>query len=155
MSSTPTTRAPTSRTSWSGFEERWQSKARCGCVRFALQRCVNKHAEAEDEAAEAWRVAPGHYERESPPSCHGERLSSCYVTVRDSTRLAVGVPPPGRDAEEERAYPAVLLFTPYYRRFALRDGHGGRAKQPNLRPATKLLPLRGRSCRRRVRSEAL
>ncbi len=75
-----------------------------------------------DEGAEAWRVPPRRYLREHPPDCEGERLSSRYVSVRDGTRLAVDVHLPGTAPEPGR-YPTVVLFTPYYRRFALRSGH--------------------------------
>ncbi len=75
-----------------------------------------------DEGAEAWRVPPLQYLREHPPAYAGARLSSCYVVVRDGTRLSVDVHLPGTEPED-RAYPTVVLFTPYYRRFALRPGH--------------------------------
>ena len=85
-----------------------------------------------DEGAEAWRVPPQQYLRQHPPAYEGERLSSCYVTVRDGTRLAVDVHLPG-SAPEDRAYPTIVLFTPYYRRFALRPGHrAGVEACPNL-----------------------
>ncbi len=74
------------------------------------------------EGAEAWRVPPLQYLREHPPAYKGARLASAYVAVRDGTRLAVDVHLPGAEPED-RAYPTVVLFTPYYRRFALRPDH--------------------------------
>ncbi len=76
----------------------------------------------QDEGAEAWRVPPMQYLREHPPAYQGSRLSSRYVAVRDGTRLAVDVHLPGTEPDG-RAYPTVVLFTPYYRRFALAPGH--------------------------------
>jgi len=75
-----------------------------------------------DEGAEAWRVPPLQYLREHPPAYKGARLTSVYVAAHDGTRLAVDVHLPGTEPED-RAYPTVVLFTPYYRRFALRPGH--------------------------------
>ncbi len=91
----------------------------------------------EDEGAEAWRVPPRRYLREHPPAHEGERLSSRYVSVRDGTRLAVDVHLPGAHlpeiASEPGRYPTVVLFTPYYRRFALRSGHqAGIEACPNI-----------------------
>ena len=48
------------------------------------------------------------------------RRESLYVPVRDGTRLAVDVDRP----DGVGRVPAVLVFTPYYRRFALVDGSG-------------------------------
>lgn len=85
-----------------------------------------------DEGAEAWRTAPRRYLREHAPAYEGERLHSCYVAVRDGTRLAVDVHLPGT-VEEDRPYPAIVFFTPYYRRFALREGHrAGVEACPNI-----------------------
>lgn len=70
----------------------------------------------------AWRVAPDEYLERRMPQHQGERLSSRYVTVRDGTRLAVDVHLPGT-GDAPGPFPAVLVLTPYYRRFALREGH--------------------------------
>ncbi len=91
-----------------------------------------------DEGAEAWRVPPRRYLRAHPPGYQGERLSSRYVSARDGTRLAVDVHLPGDvhppgTAPEPGPYPTVVLFTPYYRRFALRSGHeAGVEACPNI-----------------------
>ena len=91
-----------------------------------------------DEGAEAWRVPPRRYLREHPPGHQGERLSSRYVSVRDGTRLAVDVHLPGtarlpETEPEPGPYPTVVLFTPYYRRFALKSGHqAGIEACPNI-----------------------
>lgn len=46
---------------------------------------------------------------------------SCYVTMRDDCRIAVDVYVPNGDTETG-SYPALLFFTPYYRRFRLKEG---------------------------------
>ncbi|WP_138466561.1 CocE/NonD family hydrolase [Poseidonocella sp. HB161398] len=46
---------------------------------------------------------------------------SCYVTMRDGCRIAVDAWLPEGAAEGAR-FPALLLFTPYFRRFKLRPG---------------------------------
>jgi uncharacterized protein len=70
---------------------------------------------------DAWHVTPDRYLEAHPPRFGGASdRSSCYVTVRDGTRLAVDVYLPA-DRGQERL-PAILVFTPYYRRFALIEG---------------------------------
>ncbi len=69
----------------------------------------------------AWQATPDRYLEQHPPRFGGgvER-SSCYVTVRDGTRLAVDVYLPAGRGDER--LPAILVFTPYYRRFAVVEG---------------------------------
>ncbi|MDX1431278.1 MAG: CocE/NonD family hydrolase [Gammaproteobacteria bacterium] len=74
-------------------------------------------------ASDAWLVTPHRYlERNAPRYRRGFRRTSRYVTVRDGTRLAVDVHLP-LGAGDDETFPALLLLTPYYRRFALRPGH--------------------------------
>ncbi|MEE2737431.1 MAG: CocE/NonD family hydrolase [Planctomycetota bacterium] len=47
---------------------------------------------------------------------------SQYVSVLDGTKLALDVHLPGK-TESDQTFPVILVFTPYYRRFALCDGH--------------------------------
>lgn len=47
--------------------------------------------------------------------------NSCYVTMRDGCRIAVDVYLPQTTDARER-FPTLLLFTPYFRRFALKPG---------------------------------
>ena len=62
------------------------------------------------------------YEANRPiPYALPERPSSCYVTMRDGCRIAVDVYLPQSDENSER-FPTLLLFTPYFRRFALKPG---------------------------------
>ena len=66
----------------------------------------------------AWSVPPGEWMR-GRARFEGEvTRSSLYVPARDGTRLAVDFYRP----ETGGPVPAVLLFTPYYRRFALGAG---------------------------------
>ncbi len=68
-----------------------------------------------------WKTSPLDYLSGRPPEYDGERIVSQYVAVRDGTRLAVDVHLPGTE-ETGESFPAILVLTPYYRRFALRDG---------------------------------
>ncbi|MDP6707846.1 MAG: CocE/NonD family hydrolase, partial [Alphaproteobacteria bacterium] len=70
----------------------------------------------------AWLVPPDRYLDQNPPRFDGWQRSSCYVTVRDGTRVAVDVHLPAA-REEGLRFPAIVLFTPYYRRFALKEGY--------------------------------
>jgi putative CocE/NonD family hydrolase len=69
-----------------------------------------------DRASAAWRVTPSAYLDTRPPQGRAPPPASVYVAMPDGCRLAVDIyrPPdaPGR-------VPAILIFTPYYRRFAL------------------------------------
>ena len=77
----------------------------------------------------AWILPPGEYiaGRETSDGCPPQRYS-CYVAVRDGTRLAVDVYIP---AGASSPVPAILLLTPYYRRFAL---------APDAAPSTEAVP---------------
>jgi len=70
---------------------------------------------------QGWRVAPLEYLDRRPAEFEGERIISQYVTVRDGTKLAVDVHLPGTEPGDA-AFPAIMVLTPYYRRFALRPG---------------------------------
>ncbi|MDA0998157.1 MAG: CocE/NonD family hydrolase [Proteobacteria bacterium] len=69
-----------------------------------------------------WIVAPAAYAKSRMPTYTGERLLSQYVAVRDGVRLAVDVHLPG-ETDAGGRFPAICVFTPYYRRFQLRKGH--------------------------------
>jgi putative CocE/NonD family hydrolase len=71
--------------------------------------------------AETWKIPPLSYLDRRPALHDNERIVSQYVTVRDGTRLAVDVHLPG-ETDTGEAYPAIMILTPYYRRFALRAG---------------------------------
>jgi len=73
-----------------------------------------------DQGSGAWRVAPSdylaarerHYAVPAAPT-------SVYVTMRDGCRLAVDayVPQPVAARAPGERFPAIIVFTPYYRRF--------------------------------------
>jgi putative CocE/NonD family hydrolase len=71
----------------------------------------------------SWQVTPQDYAARRPAE-HGvsRQPAACYVTMRDGVRLAVDVYlPQGRDgAAIVGRLPTIAIFTPYYRRFALR-----------------------------------
>ena len=73
------------------------------------------------KGSDTWQVPPLAYLDRRPAEFDGERILSQYVTVRDGTRLAVDVHLPGNE-KTDTAFPAILILTPYYRRFALRAG---------------------------------
>lgn len=72
----------------------------------------------------AWNLPPDGYLALRPADqAVPAKPASCYVTMRDGCRLAVDVYLPNGDAEAG-PYPALLFFTPYYRRFRLVEGSG-------------------------------
>ena len=77
-----------------------------------------------DRAADsdAWQVSPERYVERCPPR-FGPSFdrTSCYVAVRDGTRIALDVYLPDGRGQDLRL-PAIVVFTPYYRRFALTEG---------------------------------
>ncbi len=86
---------------------------------------------SEQGTSNGWVTTPLDYRAAREKPYKGERLFSRYVEVRDGTRLAVDVRLPGT-APEKKAYPVVASFTPYYRRFKLRQGHrSGVEASPN------------------------
>ena len=77
---------------------------------------------SEQNTDAPWQVNPNTYLADRGTSIEGARLLSQYVGMRDGIRLAVDIHLPGPEQTAER-FPAICIFTPYYRRFALRDGH--------------------------------
>lgn len=73
------------------------------------------------KGSEAWIVDPQTY-LENRPATFGAGAApvSRYLTMRDGVRLAVDVHLP-QGARPEAGFPAILIFTPYYRRFLLAD----------------------------------
>jgi uncharacterized protein len=69
-----------------------------------------------DRDSTAWRVTPSTYLGTRPGRGIVPRPQSIYVTMRDGCRLAVDVYLP---ADTPARVPAILILTPYYRRFAL------------------------------------
>ncbi len=76
-----------------------------------------------DVQSNAWLVAPSDYERSRPVSYGMQRRpESLYITMRDGCRLAADIYLPQGDGVPAKGVPTILILTPYYRRFALRDG---------------------------------
>jgi len=62
------------------------------------------------EKSTAWAVTPDQYLKDHPPVfTDGYRLSSCYVTMRDGTRLAVDIHLP-KSSEEGESFPVSIVF---------------------------------------------
>jgi putative CocE/NonD family hydrolase len=77
---------------------------------------------AESESS-AWRKPPSHYLEERPELYRlPDRPSSFYVAMRDGCRLAVDIYLPIGVGLPSGGVPTILILTPYYRRFALREG---------------------------------
>lgn len=88
--------------------------------------------------AAAWTRSPADWIRDRDVDERPPVRSSCYVTVRDGTRLAVDVWLPAAGG----VVPTIVALTPYYRRFAL----GARAVAdpcPGLGPYRDLFPRHG------------
>jgi len=68
----------------------------------------------------AWKVAPEAYLERRPSQYAVRAPSSEYITMRDGCRLAADVYLP-QASSEKACYPAILVFTPYYRRFRCTD----------------------------------
>ncbi|MCB8836110.1 CocE/NonD family hydrolase [Aurantimonas sp. VKM B-3413] len=76
-----------------------------------------------DAGTTAWRVPPSRYLADRPvPYARPARPRSLYLTMRDGCRLAADIYLPQPAGREEQVYPTILILTPYYRRFALREG---------------------------------
>ncbi len=78
----------------------------------------------------AWRVSPAEYLAKRPAQFLLAQPLSQYVVMRDGCRLAVDayLPQPieaGPKTGPAQTFPAIVLFTPYYRRFRLRPGGSG------------------------------
>ena len=72
-----------------------------------------------------WLVPPQDYAARRPVEHAVSRQpASCYVTMRDGVRLALDVYRPlGRDGQPTVGkWPTIAIFTPYFRRFALKAG---------------------------------
>jgi hypothetical protein len=72
-----------------------------------------------DRGSTAWRVQPSAYLATRPGEDSAVAPSSVYVTMRDGVRLAADVYLPPNAGDK---VPAILILTPYYRRFALPPG---------------------------------
>ena len=78
----------------------------------------------------AWRVSPQQYAAQRPAEFAVPEPSSRYLPMRDGCRLAIDVYLPA-PAESGRRFATIVLFTPYYRRFALKAGGSGE-RAPNI-----------------------
>jgi hypothetical protein len=100
-----------------------------------------------DNATRAWEELPNDYLERRPAEfdCPARPMSA-YVTMRDGCRLAVDVYVPQRNAGSAappQACPAILILTPYYRRFKLKAGTNGAEPAPGACRFRDLLVPRG------------
>ncbi len=85
----------------------------------------------QDVPSQAWRISPSEYLRSRPASHAIPHPTSFYRMMRDGCRLAVDVYlPDGQVASD--AWPTILIFTPYYRRFCVEDTSLGTEVSPNI-----------------------
>ena len=83
---------------------------------------------------DAWRVSPQDYLAQRPAVyASSRRPESSYVTMRDGVRLAADVylPVDSRGMAIVERLPSIVIFTPYYRRFALR-GDAPASSEPSI-----------------------
>lgn len=86
-----------------------------------------------DGNGSAWNVPPSAYLEGRPATftCPSKPASR-YVAMRDGCRLAVDVWLPDGGEDSQGRFPAILIPTPYYRRFALKSEAVGRTEpSPN------------------------
>jgi len=79
----------------------------------------------QDEYASAWAVTPTDYLARTPQAFRVTQPRSCYVTMPDGCRIAVDLylPEPASPATDTPGrFPAITIFTPYFRRFKIRAG---------------------------------
>ena len=75
-----------------------------------------------DEPDHAVTIPTAFEDREGVAYLGGRDLKQLFQAERDGTRIALDVHLPA-GAPADAAFPTIVLFTPYYRRFALRPGH--------------------------------
>lgn len=82
----------------------------------------------------AWVMSPSQYLEKRPATyALPERPLSQYVEMQDGCRLAVDTYLPQSDDPSSGRFPTILILTPYYRRFALRDGYSPATEpSPNI-----------------------
>ena len=85
-----------------------------------------------DVPGQAWRVGPSEYLRSRPAIHEIPHPTSVYRTMRDGCRLAVDTYLPDGEVAKAGGWPAILVFTPYYRRFSVKNAGLGTEASPNV-----------------------
>lgn len=75
----------------------------------------------DPQNSDAWIVDPAQYLSSREPSHNIPKPTSFYLEMPDGVKLALDVYLPEGD-QPEGGFPTLLHLTPYYRRFALKDG---------------------------------
>lgn len=88
--------------------------------RKALEQTIGQPD--HDGADTGWAVSPGDYAKTRAADFAVPALpASCHVTMRDGCRIAVDVYVPAGSADSGARFPAITIFTPYNRRFKLKE----------------------------------
>ncbi len=98
-----------------------------------------------DRSGQGWRLSPTDYAAgRDAPFTLPERPVSLYLRMADGCRIALDVwlPQPGASGGPAAAAPAILLLTPYYRRFRVVPG-GTTDPIPNAGQFVRYLVPRG------------
>ena len=82
-----------------------------------------------DHRGGAWHVPPSQYITKRPAEHSVTKPTSFYVTMPDGCDLAVDIHLPDGDAS--KAWPTILILTPYCRRFQVAAGAEGVEVSPN------------------------
>ncbi|PZQ77462.1 MAG: hydrolase [Variovorax paradoxus] len=82
-----------------------------------------------DIAGNAWRIPPSAYLARRSTDFTLGKPSSCYVAMDDGCKLAVDIYQP-QGAYPGQTFPTIVIFTPYFRRFALKGE--GAEPTPNI-----------------------
>ncbi len=92
----------------------------------------------------AWRIDPATYLASRPVTHHvPANPQSRYLTMPDGVRIAIDVYIPD-GPRPVGGYPTILHLTPYYRRFALREGAGSDVEaSPNAAASRDMFVARG------------
>ena len=87
-----------------------------------------------DSPNAAWGRPPSRYLQDRPARYAVPHTPlSHYVVMRDGCRIAVDIHIPEGRERPATGFPTILILTPYYRRFALRDGHSETTEaSPNI-----------------------
>lgn len=87
------------------------------------------HMSDRDDLGQAWRISPSDYLKRRPAAYAIGAPSARYVTMRDGVRIAVDTYLPEGAGRPQRV-PAIVVLTPYYRRFQVTAA--GAEPAPNI-----------------------
>ncbi|MBO0749833.1 MAG: CocE/NonD family hydrolase [Porphyrobacter sp.] len=99
----------------------------------------------DDGRGNAWKITPSQHLARRPATHRVPKPLSLYLAMRDGCRLAVDIylPEPIAPNADAGPYPAICIFTPYYRRFRLAGGATGVEASPNTFKYREMFVPRG------------